>query len=192
MNRGATTLLPKGEDSSDFNLVTFNKPPEFIEFHVLFLCTDVFGVDCRRFANWLSFNLGPTITGPRLVPILIISIKSDSCRSHDFMYEYTKVDRVAFMRLRYTSYRNTTVALFIVSFCFIAPCLTVQFMGICTSYVSELGMRKVEFRGNVSVLAWRESGHPFRNSDLPIFVSLVYCENSVLDHVATNAAHPLI
>nr|CAD7432865.1 unnamed protein product [Timema monikensis] len=61
--------------------------------------------------------------------VLIISITSDSCRSHDLMYEYMKVDQRKCIR----------------------TCMEGE---------------------------W--------NRDLPVLGSLVYCENSALDHVATN------
>nr|CAD7396200.1 unnamed protein product [Timema cristinae] len=66
-----------------------------------------------------------------------------------------------------------------------------------TSLFHQRRMKKVEFRGSVATLLWRESGKPFRenhpqytrtksNPDLLIFGSLVYCEGSALDHAATE------
>nr|CAD7459039.1 unnamed protein product [Timema tahoe] len=58
---------------------------------------------------------------------------------------------------------------------------------------------KVIFRGSVPAFMWRESGKPFwnlttlstpdrdSNLDLPVIGSLVYCESSSLEHVATEA-----
>nr|CAD7399924.1 unnamed protein product [Timema poppensis] len=76
--------------------------------------------------------------------------------------------------------------------------LPVRAICTCTNNANVLGIRKIEFRGSVPTLAWRESEKLFRkttlstpdqdsNPDFPVIGTLVYCERGELDTVATEA-----